>query len=222
VNPPTSGNAWSRSFLERVLPIPENEYRIWADVYLLELAPLFGVFERVAEPQGLYRLHGANRYAGRPFAERLAHGVELYDGLCATLARHAQSLGIELDRHDCRTKSWFHRVRRSIDELCALLPPETPFVLADEDEWGTDPVVEGRRRIPFPEQGGLYWGPPTDDEAAITELERQRVRGADAFVVAWPAFWWLQYYQGFADHLRTSCRCLLENERIVVFDLRRR
>jgi glycosyltransferase involved in cell wall biosynthesis len=220
VNPPMSGNAWSRTFLEQVLPIPEDEYRIWADVYLLELAPLFGVFERVVEPQGLYRLHGTNRYATRPFAERLARGVELYDGLCGTLARRAQMLGVALDADDCRAKSWFHRVQRSIDELCSVLPPESSFLLVDEDEWGTDAVVEGRRRIPFPEQGGVYWGRPADDEAAVAELDRQRDGGADALVVAWPAFWWLQHYHGFAKRVRTSCRCLLENERIVVFDLR--
>ena len=36
----------------------------------------------------------------------------------------------------------------------------------------------------------------------------------------WPAFWWLEYYTGLHRYLRTWYRCLLENERVVVFDLR--
>ena len=121
---------------------------------------------------------------------------------------------------DVRVPSSTVEALARMDELCSVLPPESSFLLADEDEWGTDPLVEGRRRIPFPEQEGVYWGRPADDEAAVAEFDRQRDRGADAFVVAWPAFWWLQHYRAFSERLRTSSCCLLDNERIVVFDLR--
>ena len=39
-------------------------------------------------------------------------------------------------------------------------------------------------------------------------------------VIGWPAFWWLDYYQDLARHLRERYRCVLETERVVVFDLR--
>jgi hypothetical protein len=220
VNPPTSGNAWARSFLERILPIPEDEYRIWADVYLLELAPLYGRLGRVVEPQGLYRLHGSNRYAGRPFAERQAHGLELYESVCITLTEHAGRLGFDVDRENLRKGSWFHRIARSLEDLDRALPTATTFVLADEDEWGTDDLVVGRRRLPFPERDGLYDGRPASDDEAVRELERLRADGASHAVFAWPALWWLDYYGGFAQYLADHYRRVLKNERLVVFDLR--
>jgi hypothetical protein len=39
-------------------------------------------------------------------------------------------------------------------------------------------------------------------------------------VFAWPAFWWLDVYQKFHHYLRSNFAPLLENERLVVFDLR--
>jgi hypothetical protein len=52
-------------------------------------------------------------------------------------------------------------------------------------------------------------------------LERQRRAGAAFLVIAWPAFWWLEYYKGFTRRLRSRFPCILENERVVAFDLRR-
>jgi hypothetical protein len=65
-----------------------------------------------------------------------------------------------------------------------------------------------------------YSGPAPDDETVIQDVEQLRQAGAGFLVVAWPAFWWLDYYSGMHQHLRSRFRCLLENERLVVFDLR--
>ena len=66
INPPTSGNAWSRSFLEQVLPMPEEDYRIWADVYLLELAPCRRAAHRArSAPRTGCRGTGCRRAGGR-------------------------------------------------------------------------------------------------------------------------------------------------------------
>lgn len=61
--PPTSGNAWNRSYLSSVLPMPEAEWRIAADGYMLFLAPLFGQIYSINEPLGLYRIHGSNNWS---------------------------------------------------------------------------------------------------------------------------------------------------------------
>jgi hypothetical protein len=50
-------------------------------------------------------------------------------------------------------------------------------------------------------------------------LERLRLAGARYLVVAWPSFWWLDFYAEFAQHVRRRYRCSLENSRLVVFDL---
>ena len=80
--------------------------------------------------------------------------------------------------------------------------------------------LRGRRAWPFLERDGQFWGPPADDATAIAEFERMRAGGADFVAVAWPAFWWLDYYTQFATHLRDRFDVMLENDRLVVFDLR--
>jgi 2-polyprenyl-3-methyl-5-hydroxy-6-metoxy-1,4-benzoquinol methylase len=107
-----------------------------------------------------------------------------------------------------------------IGMLTALIPQGASFILVDENQWGDGEIVPGRRAIPFVERDGRYWGPPPDDEAAIRELERLRKAGASFMVFASPAFWWLEYYAGLSQHLRSAFRCVLENERLIVFVLK--
>ncbi len=56
-SPPTSGNLFSREFLSKVLPIPEQEWRGCADCYLVTAAPFFGSIGKLDEPLANYRLH---------------------------------------------------------------------------------------------------------------------------------------------------------------------
>lgn len=116
--------------------------------------------------------------------------------------------------------AWMERVHTAIEEIVALIPPEDKFILVDEDQWGTDDVVAGRRRILFLERDGMYWGLPPDDDIAIRELERLRESGAKFIVFGWPTFWWFDYYRGLHSHLRSVYSCVLKNDHIVVFDLR--
>lgn len=59
-SPPMTANAFSRSFLERVMPIPETSWRSAADVYLFTLATLCGEIVAVDKNLGEYRVHGSN------------------------------------------------------------------------------------------------------------------------------------------------------------------
>lgn len=113
---------------------------------------------------------------------------------------------------------WEIRRRKAVEEIASVVPPGRTLILADEDQWGASRVLAACRRLPFPERDGQYWGLPTDDQAAVRELERLRTRGAEYFVLAWPAFGWMKHYPGFARRLR-SFPCLLENDRILVFKL---
>ncbi|MBW4564845.1 MAG: glycosyltransferase [Mojavia pulchra JT2-VF2] len=56
----TSGNAFSRSALAQILPIPEAEFRICADGYLNTVVPFYGKILALEEPLGIYRKHGSN------------------------------------------------------------------------------------------------------------------------------------------------------------------
>lgn len=58
----TSGNLFRRQALERLLPMPEDEYRTNADWYLQHLSPLLGPVVSLREVGTLRRVHGANAY----------------------------------------------------------------------------------------------------------------------------------------------------------------
>jgi hypothetical protein len=110
------------------------------------------------------------------------------------------------------------RLRLAVQELEAAIPLETTFILVDKE--GSTTLVRRDPRLPVPlESEGQYSGPPPNDETAIREVEQLRQAGARFLVIAWPAFWWLDCYSGLHQHLRSSFRCLLENERLVLFDL---
>lgn len=65
VCPPCSGNAWSRRFLEQVMPLPEGPRDAGGDGYLIDTAPLFGRVVNVGEAIGGYRQHTASLSARR-------------------------------------------------------------------------------------------------------------------------------------------------------------
>jgi glycosyltransferase involved in cell wall biosynthesis len=212
--PPTSGNAWARPLLDRLLPVPEVEYRTCPDIYLGALARLYGRIEPIAEPQALYRVHGQNNVGRISYDEER----ERLDHVYAALHERLQLQGVEVDLESWRARSWVHRLPRLRSDLGDLLPPGDTIVVIDEDTLRSE--LDGWSTIPFLERDGEYWGAPPDDETAIDELERLRNLGASYLVVAWPAFWWLDYYTRFGDWLRGRFPCRLENERVVVFDLR--
>lgn len=60
--PPTTGLAFNRRILEQILPMPEEEYRICADVYLTIKSALLGSVGALEEPLADYRIHGENAW----------------------------------------------------------------------------------------------------------------------------------------------------------------
>ena len=104
-------------------------------------------------------------------------------------------------------------------DIEATIPAGERFILIDQQTLGFDAVV-GRTAVPFLEKDGCYWGLPENDAAAMAELMRQQINGIRHVVIAWQAFWWLETYPGFLRHLRENARCVLENDRLVIFELK--
>jgi hypothetical protein len=115
---------------------------------------------------------------------------------------------------------WIERLYLAVHDIEAAIPAEDAFILVDDEHFGVL-LSGGRRTIPFLEREGRHAGPPPNDEKAIQEVERLRQSGAKFIVFAWPAFWWLDHYQGFSQYLRSHFHCTLDNERVVSFDMRR-
>jgi len=107
VCPPTSGNAWSRAFLEQVMPLPEA-LKTGADPYLMDTAPLFGRVLTVERAMGLYRLHGGNMHAiKRTITPGNLRAVLVEDQLRREfLADRARAAGIPVPRGEWADRDW--------------------------------------------------------------------------------------------------------------------
>ena len=214
---PTSGNSWSRRLLERIMPIPEGEFRQAAESYLFTLSPIYGRLAVVEPPQSLYRIHGTN-YTLSPASVQREEYLVRYGHRAEALRQHLHQVrGMDADVEAWRRVAWLPRLDAALHDVQSVVPPGSSLVLADEDQWGLGGQIEGRRAVPLVERDGVYWGRPAEDEQAVAELRRQISSGARYVVFGWPAFWWLEHYPALAQFLASSARCLLRNDRVAIF-----
>jgi hypothetical protein len=136
------------------------------------------------------------------------------------LIGQARVRGLAVDVEQLRANSWWHQIRLAVEDIRSVVPEGDTFILVDADQWGAGGLISGRRKLPFLERDGQYWGAPADDAVAIDELERLRGAGASFIGFWWPESWWLDHFVGLHRHLRTCYRCVRENDRLVLFDLR--
>jgi glycosyltransferase involved in cell wall biosynthesis len=114
--PPTSGNAYARGVLEKLMPIPERPWKRGPDGYLNALAALYGRVVSIHSAHGGYRIHERNmsgwnrvelrklRYAMQNEIDResaLRHharllGDTLPDGLTLSIPSHCKSRIVSL------------------------------------------------------------------------------------------------------------------------------
>ncbi|HEV8604715.1 MAG TPA: TylF/MycF/NovP-related O-methyltransferase [Tepidisphaeraceae bacterium] len=118
------------------------------------------------------------------------------------------------------TWRWMQQLHLLGQDLIRLVPQGAQVVLIDQDAC-RPMLATGHELLPFTERDAKYWGPPADDAAAIAELHRLGARGAKFVAVAWPAIWFLDHYPKCVDHLEREGRCLLRNERVILFELGR-
>jgi glycosyltransferase involved in cell wall biosynthesis len=95
---PSSGNAFSRAALERLMPLDEQDWIVIAEKPLVALVPFFGDVVSLPESLGRYRIHEANEsnLAGR-YLDRLHRRLTETPFLPETLCRTAKQRGIDLD-----------------------------------------------------------------------------------------------------------------------------
>jgi glycosyltransferase involved in cell wall biosynthesis len=105
---PTSGNAWARSFLERIFPLPENLKGVAQDCLLMDTAPLFGKTVTLDRRVAVYRLHGANASAAlaKVNLENIQDTLLRYEERSARLTEIASGLGHRTFRSDWKAFNW--------------------------------------------------------------------------------------------------------------------
>lgn len=111
---------------------------------------------------------------------------------------------------------WNQKVAAAWSTIEDTIGRNSRFILVDDCQLG----LETYNSLPFLERDGVYWGPPPDDNSAISELKRMRQSGMNFIVFAWSSFWWLKHYEGFYDYLQSNYPCVLENKKLIIYDLR--
>ena len=221
--PPTSGNAWSRAFLEQVFPLPELEAELGvgsasADALLSMLALVTGEVGALAEPLTRYRVHAGNDYAGRPLREQVDRHVTVTDRHFEVVAATCRARGWEVDVAAWQRTSWFHRLAAARRRVQALLPPGAVALLLDGGEWPPG-LVPDRDLRPFPGRGGTWWGFPADDADAVAQLRRALVPEVRHVVRAWPCSWWPEAYPAMTAELHRRTWRVHADPDVTVFDL---
>jgi hypothetical protein len=79
---------------------------------------------------------------------------------------------------------------------------------------GDDSLVKdmNRRARHFPADASGQWAGfhPADSDEAIAMLERERLDGVDHFALPETGDWWLEHYDGLADHLAARARLIAQ------------
>jgi hypothetical protein len=130
-----------------------------------------------------------------PFGERLANSASRDADYEASLARAAS------------------RIRASTpgDARIATVTKWDPTLLR----------LARRAGEQFPDRRELTDGYPSDDRAAVRQLELTRSRGCTHLVFTWATEWWLDYYPGFRDVLDASSRLIHRDDDCLIYELRR-
>jgi len=156
--------------------------------------------------------------------DRAVSALNEYRGTMTQVGRYAEVFQFADDRFAAiprsrRADPAWHCVYEVTQEIAKLVPPHDAFILVDEGRLDAAPLVAPRRCIPFLEKDGHYWGKPADDEAAIREVMRLRLSGANFLIFVSSTFWWLEYYPRLKRYLDSNFRCALEDDRLLAFDL---
>ena len=190
------------------------------------VARFFGLLKTIDPPLGCYRSHGSNNYWSKSLDDaRIQNYQARFEANSQALHHFLKQTGIGVDPETWKQTNinyvWPSRLLQAKEDIAQRIPAGETYILVNEDEWGNDgEAVSGRHALHFTELDGAYGGPPADDDAAIREFERLRSRGARYMVFWYTAFWWLVEYAGFRSYLNEKFSTILNNDRLIIFDLK--
>jgi hypothetical protein len=111
--------------------------------------------------------------------------------------------------------------RQLKDVVSAHVPHAARLIVVSK---GDDDLLQldrcSARHFPQDERGHYAGYYPQDSAEAIRNLESVRVRGADFLLFPQTAFWWLEHYTGFRQHLLDRYPLAHRDESCLMFDLR--
>jgi len=102
----------------------------------------------------------------------------------------------------------------------ATLPPDASVLVVskgDDDLLKLD--IRSGQHFPQNEDGAYAGYYPADSAAAIVHLEALRAMGSNFLIFPNTAFWWLEHYREFQQHLDTHYRRIWHDERCIIYRL---
>jgi hypothetical protein len=115
--------------------------------------------------------------------------------------------------------SYFQNIKAAVKDIETCVPTGSSLILVDNNKFWTGDYISGSSRVLFLEKQGQYFGAPNNSTEAIEEIERQVKKGINFLVIAWPAFWWIDFYKEWYTYLTKNFTRVLHNERVIIFDL---
>jgi glycosyltransferase involved in cell wall biosynthesis len=111
-------------------------------------------------------------------------------------------------------------VRRIQEMVRTVLPAEYTVIVVSK---GDNELLklDGKRAWHFPQnEEGVYAGyHPADSAEAIAHLEELRARGGEFLLLPGTAFWWLEQYGEFGQHLDGRYRRVWDDELCIIYEL---
>ena len=148
------------------------------------------------------------------------------DAVAALLEERLQAIELRQRyrtfRHECKEKYRnYHRLPQHMTELVRSAVPAGARVLvvSKGDDVLIDLGICEASHFPQDVTGGYAGFYPADSSAAIAHLESLRAKGADYLLLPQTAFWWLDHYAGFRDHLQNHYAQIRGNEHGLLYDL---
>jgi glycosyltransferase involved in cell wall biosynthesis len=219
--PPTSGHAWKRSFLDLVLPMNEEIFRIGADTLLFEVAPFVGLMNRYPGPLGSRRIHGRNDSRSRGLEEQMGIALSWYkesSRIAAMVCGSGPKRGrTEMDRSSWERAGWWPRLQRAVNTVESVVPDQSAFVLIDEDTWGIKKLGD-RPVLPLPMNSQGRWNGIPESGSDLIETLDSLAGDVEFVVVAWNAYWWLNFFGPLSERLSDP---IVKSEDVSIFRLTR-
>jgi GT2 family glycosyltransferase len=136
--------------------------------------------------------------------------------------RFEEKWGVEWKPHARRITAEYTQLRQRIQAMASTRLPDgsTVAVISKGDEELLK--LNGHQGWHFPQApdgayANLY---PSDSQEAIAHLEDLRARGGHFLLIPKPAFWWLEHYGAFKQHLEQRYRLAArEDDTCLIFDL---
>ena len=135
---------------------------------------------------------------------------------------YAQLVGTRYGESIRKPATWNPEWERVLFEVARtvrrLVPRTAPVALVDK--WDPTLLALCRRKgWHFPDLELSPGGYPSDSDGAIAHLKQLMSRGAAYLVFPSASFWWLDYYQGFRQHLDSCHRRLWTDDQCIVYQL---